>query len=236
MRISRRGTPASPRTFAVTAAIAVAGALVAACSPDQETSDATGTTPAVWTGSTIPGTAGETPAYPGHSPGGNALTAGFVDAQGTTASKVTFIERAGFVEVQVDVSGLSPGFHGVHIHERGVCETDSAAPTGGERGDFLSAGGHLQVDGHSEYPASGDLTNIHVRPDGTGMLTTATSAFSLEDLRNGGQGRAVIVHAEPSNFGNVPDRYTLPGGGPVPDEETLSTSDAGARVACAVVS
>ena len=62
---------------------------------------------------------------------------------------------------------LTPGFHGLHIHSVGKCEASSVAPTGGEPGDFNSAGGHFQVPGHSGHPASGDLTSLQVREDGT---------------------------------------------------------------------
>ncbi|MFI9406934.1 superoxide dismutase family protein [Nocardia sp. NPDC052316] len=56
--------------------------------------------------------------------------------------------------MQTDVSGITPGFHGFHVHERGVCEPNSTAPEGGATGDFQSAGGHMQVAGHTGYPAS----------------------------------------------------------------------------------
>jgi superoxide dismutase, Cu-Zn family len=53
---------------------------------------------------------------------------------------------------------------------------------------------------------------------------------------------AVIVHAAPDNFANIPDRYVssgddLPDGyGSGPDNPTLATGDAGARIACGVIS
>ncbi|RDU37162.1 hypothetical protein DRW41_10810 [Neobacillus piezotolerans] len=45
---------------------------------------------------------------------------------------------------------------------------------------------------------------------------------------------AVIVHANPDNFGNIPDRYQTDGK-PGPDEATLKTGDAGDRQACGVI-
>ncbi|WP_306358221.1 MULTISPECIES: superoxide dismutase family protein [unclassified Nocardia] len=239
----RRTTPRdrlrrATRSHLVTAVLAVGCAvgLTAGCVADQQPSDTTGTMPSVWTGSTVPSVIGETPGDPGHSPGGNFISAGFIDAEGRPAGTVTFIERPGLVEIRAEVHGMDPGFHGFHIHERGECEPNSAPPGGGEPGAFLSAGGHLQVGGHSGHPASGDLTSVHVRPDGRGLLVTTTSAFTLADLRNDGAGRAAVIHAGEDNFGNIPSRYTLPGGGEVPDAETLSTGDAGQRVACAAIS
>lgn len=232
---SRTAPPLRKRSPGPTLAVLVAAVLVTGCSTDAEPTESTGTVPPVWTGSTAPLTTGEIPGHPGHSPGGNVLSRGFLDANGGPAGTVTFVERAGFVEVRAEVSGLEPGFHGFHIHERGLCEPDSTPPGGGEPGDFLSAGGHMQAGGRTSHPASGDLTSIHVREGGTGTLVTSSEAFTLDDLRNDGQGRAVIVHADPDNFANIPTRYSLPGGDPVPDEQTLSTGDAGARVACAVI-
>jgi Cu-Zn family superoxide dismutase len=49
-------------------------------------------------------------------------------------------------------------------------------------------------------------------------------------------GSAVIVHAGPDNYGNIPVRYTSAGAAsPGPDGATVATGDAGARIACGVV-
>ncbi|WP_246872680.1 superoxide dismutase family protein [Rhodococcus sp. DMU1] len=219
-------------------AVLLAGAAVlavAGCTTDNDPPESTTDVPSVFTGSPAPLTTGETPGEPGHSPGGNFVTAGFADPEGDPAGTVTFVERAGFLEIQARVSGLEPGFHGFHVHENGTCEADSTAPDGDQSGDFLSAGGHLQLGDRTGFPASGDLTSLYVRDDGRGLLVTSTDAFTLADLNNNGRGRAVVVHAGPDNFGNIPTRYTLPDGAAVPDRQTLTTGDAGPRVACAVV-
>ncbi len=52
----------------------------------------------------------------------------------------------------------------------GKCEANSVAPTGGAPGDFNSAGGHFQVAGHTSHPASGDLSSLQVREDGSALL------------------------------------------------------------------
>lgn len=130
---------------------------------------------------------------------------------------------------------LTPGFHGLHIHSVGKCEADSIAPTGGATGDFNSAGGHYQAPGHTGYPASGDLTSLEVRSDGTAKLVTTSNSFTAADLKNG-SGTALIIHQDPDNFGNIPPaRYTQKNGTPGPDEETLATGDSGKRVACGVI-
>lgn len=156
---------------------------------------------------------------------------------GTPLANATFDFANGYATVTVEtVAGgiLSPGFHGLHIHSVGKCEADSVAPSGGAPGDFNSAGGHFQVTGHTGHPASGDLTSLQVRPDGSAKLVTTTEAFTKADL-TGPEGTALIIHRGADNFANIPPRYTVDGK-PGPDEQTMATGDAGKRVACAVIS
>lgn len=197
--------------------VAIAAAGITACSPpNQESSDVPGTTPAVWTGM---------PAPEGHGEGGeHANSTERIDvvlkgADGKASGTATFVTTGSDVVVTVAANGLQPGFHGLHVHSVGACE-----------GDFTSAGGHLKVEGHTGHPASGDLPSLFVRQDGTANLTTTTDAFTLEDLRNHGEGTAIVVHAGADNFANIPTRYA-----PAPDQATLDTGDAGARVACGVI-
>ena len=157
------------------------------------------------------------------------------DAQGKEIGTVTFTEKDGSVDIDVEAHDLTPGFHGFHIHQVGKCEPNSEAPTGGKVGNFLSAGPHFQVSGHDGHPASGDLTSLQVLADGTANLHTTTDAFTITDLTSDG-GRAAMVHAGADNFGNIPTRYQLPDGAAVPDDETMKTGDAGGRVACGVIS
>ena len=144
----------------------------------------------------------------------------------------------GYATVTVETTGtgqLAPGFHGMHIHSVGKCEANSVAPTGGAPANFNSAGGHFQVPGHSGHPASGDLSSLQVREDGSAMLVTTTDAFTAEDLLDGA-GTAIIIHEKPDNFANIPpERYQQIDGAPPPDQNTLATGDAGARVACGVI-
>jgi superoxide dismutase, Cu-Zn family len=150
----------------------------------------------------------------------------------------TFEFANGYAKITVETTGqgaLTPGFHGVHIHSVGKCEANSVAPTGGAPGDFLSAGGHFQAPGHEGQPMSGDLTSLEVRKDGAALLVTTTDAFTKDELL-AGQGTAIMIHAGSDNFANIPaDRYTQVNGAPGPDQTTMSTGDAGKRVACGVI-
>jgi Cu-Zn family superoxide dismutase len=192
----------------------------------------------VWTGSPAPsaeaGGEGEGEA----APSGDRLTAELKNPSGTTVATADFAFSSGYVTVTVKSTGtgaLTPGFHGMHIHAVGKCEASSVAPTGGEPGDFNSAGGHFQVPGHSGHPASGDLSSLQVREDGSAELVTTTDAFTAEDLEAGAK-TSIIIHEKADNFANIPpERYQQTNGAPPPDQTTLATGDAGKRVACGVI-
>jgi Cu-Zn family superoxide dismutase len=196
-----------------------------------------GTTPAVWTGSAAPtATSGTDGAE--QQPAGRSVTTQLKGPDGVQVATAKFDFSNGYATITIATSGaghLAPGFHGVHVHKVGKCEANSTAPTGGAPGDFLSAGGHFQAPGHSAEPASGDLTSLEVRKDGVGMLVTTTDAFTMDDLLSG-EKTAIIIHADADNFAHIPpDRYKQTNGTPGPDQITMSTGDAGKRVACGVI-
>ncbi|MCT7658625.1 superoxide dismutase[Cu-Zn] [Mycobacterium deserti] len=231
------------KTAAAAALFAVPALALSACSAPEEPASTTGTTPSIWTGSPEPaapaGEEGQAAAPAEGEGGGETLTADLKSPDGTSVAtaEIAFANGYATVTVRTTASGqLTPGFHGIHIHSVGKCEASSVAPTGGAPGDFNSAGGHFQVAGHSGHPASGDLTSLQVREDGSAMLVTTTDAFTAEDL-TGEAKTAIIIHEKADNFANIPpERYQQVNGNPPPDEATLSTGDAGKRVACGVIS
>ena len=229
------------KTVAAAAFFAVPVVALSACSPNEPVATSPGTTPSVWTGSPSPSAP---PGEGGHGQEGQSeasgekLTAQLKLADGTTVATADIEFAGGFATVTVETTEpgkLTPGFHGLHIHSVGKCEANSVAPTGGAPGDFDSAGGHFQKAGHTSHPASGDLTSLQVRQDGTAKLVTTTDAFTAEDLL-GGAKTAIIIHEKADNFANIPpERYQQVNGNPPPDETTLATGDAGKRVACGVI-
>jgi superoxide dismutase, Cu-Zn family len=209
--------------------------LLSACSSPQHASSVPGTVPAVWTGSPAPsGTAGAE----GEGAGQPSISTHLRTPDGTQVATARFDFSNGYATITIATTGvglIAPGFHGVHIHKAGKCEANSVGPTGGAPGDFLSAGGHFQAPGHSNEPASGDLTSLEVRRDGVGMLVTTTDAFAMDDLLTG-EKTAIIIHAGADNFANIPpERYSQTNGTPGPDSMTMTTGDAGKRVACGVI-
>jgi superoxide dismutase, Cu-Zn family len=211
--------------FTAVALLAAPAIGLSGCATSNQSADQTTTT--------------ETPATTTNlAPGTERLITQLKTADGTPVANATFDFANGYatVTVQTVASGiLSPGFHGMHIHSVGKCEANSVAPTGGAAGDFNSAGSHFQVPGHTGHPASGDLTSLEVRSDGSAKLVTTTDAFTAADLL-AGQKTALVIHEKADNFGNIPpDRYQQKNGAAGPDEETLATGDSGKRVACGVI-
>jgi Cu-Zn family superoxide dismutase len=229
------------KTAAAAALFAVPVLALSACSAPEQPATTPGTTPSVWTGSPAPSAS---PSEGGHGQTGQSeasgekLTAQLKLADGTTVATADIEFAGGFATVTVETTApgeLAPGFHGLHIHSVGKCEANSVAPTGGAPGDFNSAGAHFQKAGHTAHPASGDLTSLQVRADGTAKLVTTTDAFTAEDLL-GGAKTAIIIHEKADNFANIPpERYQQVNGNPPPDETTMATGDAGKRVACGVI-
>ena len=227
-------------------------ALLSACAPNETVATSPGTTPSVWTGTPAPPSAGEShggtshaggnpPAAPGPAAPADTLSAVIAAPDGTqiAAATIEFRDNDAYATVTIQTTApgtLTPGWHGLHIHDVGKCEANSVAPGGGAPGDFLSAGGHFQGGGQGGHPDhAGDLASLQVRGDGSAMLVTTTNALDKADLLSG-DGTAIIIHANADNFANIPgDRYQQANGAPPPDETTLATGDGGKRVACGVI-
>lgn len=142
-----------------------------------------------------------------------------VDAEGKRVGKVVFRSRGDRTLVAVRARRLPAGFHGFHIHAAGDC----SAP------DFTSAMGHLKSGDQTHGDHVGDMPVLLVNENGRARAAFLTDRFAIGDLRDE-DGSAVIVHEKPDNYANIPDRYD-----PDPDEATLSTGDAGSRLACGEV-
>ncbi|WP_185819756.1 superoxide dismutase family protein [Salibacterium salarium] len=148
---------------------------------------------------------------------------------GDIIGNVRFYEEDQFILAEAMFEeGISSGFHGFHMHETGLCEPEAAD------GPFTTAGGHYNPEGSSHGNHPGDMTALYGLEDGSSYLVTAIDRLRPEQLIN--EDLAVIVHSDPNNFANIPDRYTSSeSNSPGPDEETLSTGDAGSRTACGVI-
>ena len=132
------------------------------------------------------------------------------DARGTA----TFTAKDGAVTLVLEMSGLTPGEHAFHLHDKGDCSAPDAA----------SAGGHWNPTGedHGKWGTHpfhrGDVANLVADAAGNATLTFSTPLWSIGgDPSRDVVGRALIVHAKADDF------------------RTQPTGDAGGRVACGVV-
>lgn len=141
------------------------------------------------------------------------------DANGARIGTVKLEQDRGEVVVRVNVRNVSPGFHGFHIHSVGEC----VAP-------FATAGGHHNPGAQSHAGHAGDMPVLLVNADGKGEARFETDRVTTSSLFDA-DGSAIIVHAGPDNYANIPTRYAPAG----PDATTLATGDAGGRFACGVL-
>ena len=128
--------------------------------------------------------------------------------------KVDFVQKGDKVFVTASVSGLSPGQHGFHIHEKGNC---SAA-------DASSAGAHFNPSGakHGGQVGAvrhgGDLGNLRADANGYAQASIEVMGITLGAEANSIIGRAVIVHGGPDDLKSQP------------------AGNSGPRVACGLIS
>lgn len=135
--------------------------------------------------------------------------------QGHTAKGVVeFLQRGDDVHVTASFSGLSPGPHGFHIHERGDCSAPDATsagghfdPTGKPHGDPMQAGEHHL----------GDLPMLQADASGNARLNATIRGGSLLGGATNLVGRSVVVHAQRDDFRSQP------------------AGDSGSRIACGVI-
>jgi len=154
----------------------------------------------------------------GSSPRARLVRLHDIDGNAVGTVRLTPIRHL-LVKVRVSVHDLPAGFHGFHIHAVGTCEPP-----------FTSAGGHLNPSGGSHPEHAGDMPVLYVTDGGEGKAEFITDRFTVSSLFDS-DGSAIIVHAKPDNYANIPtDRYD-----PDPDATTLGTGDAGPRIACGVI-
>jgi Cu-Zn family superoxide dismutase len=140
-------------------------------------------------------------------------------ADGKVIGSADLKEAPHGVIFRLEAKGLTPGWHGLHFHEKGDCGTP----------DFKSAGAHVHTSAtvvhglmSKDGNDSGDLPNLHAAADGTAMAEFYSPLVSLTGA--GGRpalldpdGSSIVIHA------NADDHQSQPIGG------------AGARLACGVV-
>ena len=130
---------------------------------------------------------------------GKAAIQGTVEGS-TVSGTATVVQTPAGVQVAVQVSGVAPGKHGLHIHQYGDC-ADQGNAAGGHYNPSNAPHGFLPSDG-PERAHAGDFGNLEVGADGTGQLTlTLPPGVALTGGPHSVAGRAVILHEKPDDFG-----------------------------------
>lgn len=117
-----------------------------------------------------------------------------------------------------DLSGLSEGLHGFHLHANGSC---GAGEKDGRMVPGLAAGGHFDPGkttshmGPYENGHLGDLPALYVDPSGAAVHSVLAPRIHLYEMK----GHALMIHQGGDNYSDFPK---LLGGG-------------GSRAACGVV-
>jgi Cu-Zn family superoxide dismutase len=148
-------------------------------------------------------------------PAGPSAVADLQPTKGnSTAGTVTFTQAGDKVRVAGDVRGLKPNQqHGFHIHEAGDCSS----------GDGMSAKGHFnpQAKPHAHPSTSdrhaGDMLALNADGYGNAHLDTTLDIITVNPGPTSVVGRGLIVHAGADDY------------------KTQPTGNAGARLACAII-
>ena len=144
-------------------------------------------------------------------------SAELINIDGAIVGKVTFEQTPTGVLMSVDVRGLPPGAHGIHLHATGSCAPDFKAATG-----HINPGKVVHGLRNPAGPDNGDLPNLYAAADGTARAEFFTTRVSVAGEAAPAlldeDGSAVIIHESPD------DHMTQPIGG------------AGRRIGCGIVS
>ena len=147
---------------------------------------------------------------------GTMQSANFTGGDGSAMGNVALGEGAGGVTMTVSATGLPAGTHGIHLHEKGLCDGPK----------FESAGAHwnpgMKKHGRDNPQGAhlGDLANLEVGANGAANVNTIVAGAMMMSGANmlaDADGTALVIHAKPDDY------------------KTDPSGESGDRIACAVV-
>jgi Cu-Zn family superoxide dismutase len=137
---------------------------------------------------------------------------------GEPAGIANFIATSHGVLIELDVKGLTPGPHAIHIHTSGNCDPKVAFTSAGPDLSFGPTKLHGFLAPHGPHP--GDLPNEFAASDGTLHASVITNAISLGNGKKSifdRDGASIIIHAKADDYVSQP------------------AGNSGDRVACGVI-
>ncbi|RDA93306.1 hypothetical protein CP533_2050 [Ophiocordyceps camponoti-saundersi (nom. inval.)] len=138
--------------------------------------------------------------------------------RGLAAGSVTFTQQGDQVHVSGIISGLSPGLHGFHIHEKNDL-SQNCTKTGFHFNPFKQTHGAP----NNTVRHVGDLGNIEADRDGVAHVSINDSLISLTDPTRKILNLAVVVHSGEDDYGR---------GG---QQDSLITGHSHERIACGLI-
>ena len=117
------------------------------------------------------------------------------------------------VMMEALISGLTPGTHAIHIHEKADCTSPDGKSAGGHWNPTMVKHGKW---GDAEGYHKGDIGNMEAGEDGTAKVSMKTDEWCIGcgDEKKDLLGKSIIVHKGVDDFTTQP------------------TGDAGGRVSC----
>lgn len=146
----------------------------------------------------------------------NEVTMAIMPKSGSSVSGIaSFKESGNKVRFDATFSGLKPGLHAIHIHEKSDCSAPDASSAGGHwNPTFKNHGKWGSVAYHR-----GDIGNFTADASGKGKISMSTDEWCigcgdpLKDILN----KSIIVHEGADDFVTQP------------------TGNAGGRLACSAI-
>lgn len=119
------------------------------------------------------------------------------------AGEVSFTEENGKVVMKATFSGLTPGEHAIHIHDKADCSAADGTSTGGHWNPTAEPHGKW---GETTGYHRGDIGNFTADAEGNATLEFTTDLWCIgcEDETKNIVGKAVIVHQGVDDFTSQP--------------------------------
>jgi Cu-Zn family superoxide dismutase len=117
--------------------------------------------------------------------------------------EVTFTDKGGMVSMTANLSGLTPGEHAIHLHEKADCSADDGTSTGGHWNPTNEPHGKW---GAPEGYHKGDIGNFTADAEGNATVEFETDQWCIgcDDENKNILGKGVIVHEGSDDYTSQP--------------------------------